>query len=75
MEVKYTDKGLVSKECVDFVDKDFSVYGYYGGSFFEVVENRNYETITCANKEQFLELYNLITEMKKRLDNYDNKVI
>lgn len=68
--IENEDKVLM--ENASFIGDNFAVHGYYGLDFFNIVDNRIDECITCDNKEEFLELYNLMTEMKKEIDRLEN---
>lgn len=69
--IENEDKILMEK--ASFIGDNFAIHGYYGLNFFNIVDNRTDDCIICGNnKEDFLELYNLMTEMKKEIDRLEN---
>lgn len=69
--IENEDKVLM--ENASFIENNFAVHGYYGLNFFNIVDNKvDGVYITCNNKEEFLNLYNLMTEMEKEIDRLEN---
>ena len=68
--IESEDKILM--ENASFIGDNFAVHGYYGLDFFNIVDNKTNGYITCDGKEEFLKLYDLMTEMKKELDKLES---
>ena len=48
-----------------------SVSGWYGLNYFEI-HTKDDKFIRCTSKEEFLDLYNIMTEMKKCIELSNN---
>lgn len=62
---KITNKDKVLMENAHFKDGDLDVYGFYGLIDFEIFYK---EDVLYLDKDEFLALYNLMSEMKKEID-------
>lgn len=65
MTKKIVNKDKVLMENAHFKDGDIDVYGFYGLTDFEIFYE---EDCLSLDKDKFLTLYNLMSEMKKEID-------
>lgn len=70
MEKKFENKDRVLMENAFFTEGNIGVYGWYGLDYFEVGDGN--EEFMSLNRNEFLTLYNLVTEMKKEIDRLEN---
>jgi len=69
MTKKFGNKDKVLMENAHFKDGNLDVYGFYGLTDFEIFYE---DDCFYLNKDDFLTLYNLMSEMKKEIDRLEN---